>query len=145
MVMGSLPARIGGEDDTVPAHSVWPAGPYQDLRDADPGHVSGGHQARQQPQPAVRAAPAGRVEHTPRLELGPRLGGHEHAQAGQPVGHIRRDRVRHDQPLTPEPILTVTKCRWNSTNNTTAGRASTNDPAMIAPYGFVATPDDVLM
>ena len=91
VLVGSLPARIRGENDTVAPHSGRLAGLHQDFRDADPGHVPGRHQARQQPQPAVRATAAGRVEDTLRLELGPRLGGHDHAQPGQPVAHIRRD------------------------------------------------------
>ena len=87
VLVGSLPARVGGEDDSGASHSDRPARPHQDLRDSG----------------------------------------------------------RHSQPFTAEPILTDTKCRWNMMNNTTAGRASTNAPAMIAPYRFVATDDPVLM
>ena len=45
VVVGSLPARIGGEDDAVASHPGRLAVAHQDLRDADPGHVSGGDQA----------------------------------------------------------------------------------------------------
>jgi len=49
------------------------------------------------------------------------------------------------QPFTPEPTSVETKCRWKAMNSPTAGAASTQAPARIAPNGFVARDDTLLM
>ena len=141
VVGAPLPALVGSEHDALAAHTDRHAALDDDLREPDPRDVAGCHQPRQQVEPAVGVAPARRVEDAELLEGVRRVRAHDHARAAQGVGDVLSDdRLLGRHPFTPEPRSEEVKWRWNATKRATAGAASTQAPARMAPYGFVARP-----
>ena len=82
VVGASLPAVVRRQDDTAPFDAHRDAVLEHDLDETDAGHVAGGHQARQQVQPAVGRPTAGRVEDAELLQRVARLRRHHDARAG---------------------------------------------------------------
>ena len=132
----ALPARVGLEHDAAPLDADRHAVLEHHLGQPDARDVARRHEPRQQAQRAVRRAAGRGVEHALGL-VRIAVGRHHHPRARQ------HERNRH--PLTPEPICVDTKCRWKAMNSATAGAASTQAPARIAPNGFAARADTVLM
>ena len=62
VVGATFPPFVRREHDTSTIHPGRDAVVDDDLGQADPGHVAGGDQPRQQVEPAVRRVPGGRVE-----------------------------------------------------------------------------------
>ncbi len=132
----ALPARVGLEHDAAPLDADRHAVLEHHLRQPDARDVARRHEPRQQAERAVRGTAGRGVEHALGL-VRVAVGRHHHPRA--------RELERNRHPLTPDPICVDTKCRWKATNSATAGAASTHAPARIAPNGFAARAETVLM
>ena len=134
VVGAPLPSLVGREDYAASKDPDGYAVSQLDLGEADARHVALLDEAREQVEAAVRGATAGGVEHPHGLVRVAGLGGHHDPEAGHRVRHVggHLDR-RAGHPFTPEPMSDAVKCFWKAMKSRTAGAASTQAPARIAP------------